>query len=151
MASLRAAFRTAPRTHLLRPSPTSRIAPIARRTYAARTAVTRPATDEKDTEEAEQAQEDLFTEQGDPNMVGTVPIHPARTSHEGSMILIMWWYRTATTPILISLPRYLSSGSSGIRMRTGGIPLSGGTMARRCMRITIFWEFSQRQSIHISR
>lgn len=69
MAALRAALRTAPRAHLLRPSPISQIAPLARRTYAARTAVTRPATDEKDTQEAEQAQEDLFIDEGDPNMV----------------------------------------------------------------------------------
>lgn len=68
MAILRA-LRQAPRSQFLRPTPTSRIAPLGQRSYA--TPVSRPADDTKSPEQAEQASEDLSGE--DPNMNGNYP------------------------------------------------------------------------------
>lgn len=70
MAALRAAFRTAPRVHLLRPSPGARFAPVAQRRTAVNVIGRREATDQKSVEEAEEASEDLVHDNIDPNMVG---------------------------------------------------------------------------------
>ncbi len=69
MAALRAAFRTAPRAQILRPSPAARIAPTAQRRTAVSVIGRREATDEKSVDEAEEAQEDLVHDNIDPNMV----------------------------------------------------------------------------------
>lgn len=75
MASLRPAFRAAPRAHLLRPS---RITPLSFRT-AATVNTRRPATDAKPAAEAEEAQEDISLDNTDPNMNGNYP-DPSLTS-----------------------------------------------------------------------
>lgn len=68
MASLKSALRLAPRAQFVRPSPTTRITPLAQRCYAA--AASRPATDAKPASAAEQGSEDLHFQTGeDPNMV----------------------------------------------------------------------------------
>ncbi|KAF2170217.1 hypothetical protein M409DRAFT_19819 [Zasmidium cellare ATCC 36951] len=78
MASLRTALRLAPRAQFVRPSPTSRITPLAQRCYAA-SATPRPADDTKPASQAEQASEDLSFQGEDPNMNGNYP-DPSLTS-----------------------------------------------------------------------
>ncbi|KAK3112645.1 hypothetical protein LTR53_010868 [Teratosphaeriaceae sp. CCFEE 6253] len=77
MASLRSAFRLAPRAQLRRPTPTSRILPVAQRSYA--TSRRRSATDDKSADDVEQGSEDLATVTEDPNMNGNYP-DPSLTS-----------------------------------------------------------------------
>ena len=71
MASLWTALRAAPHAQLIRPTASTRIAPLVQRSYAsAPPATRRPADDTKSAEQAEQASEDLAGED-DPNMVST--------------------------------------------------------------------------------
>ncbi|TKA78333.1 hypothetical protein B0A55_03613 [Friedmanniomyces simplex] len=77
MASVRSVLRLAPRAQFSRPIPTSRIFPLAQRSYAS--ARRRPATDDQSAQGAEQGQQDLATVTEDPNMNGNYP-DPTLTS-----------------------------------------------------------------------
>ncbi|KAK4541887.1 hypothetical protein LTR36_007251 [Oleoguttula mirabilis] len=80
MASLRNTLRLAPRAHFIRPTPTSRILPIAQQQQQQRTFMfhSRPAED-KSADEVEQGSEDLAGGNEDPNMNGNYP-DPSLTS-----------------------------------------------------------------------